>query len=230
MPRVKTKTPAKKTPARKAFVPTTATVDYGHEYPRIPVSPPFVLVYNPQRWTLLGGRVVPALHKIPLQPGVKGVTYSKGRGWNLAKLKHKLAEQGRHMLPWSLGPDGSYVAVVETRTDSGAVVDTHVSAFADTFAGSSEVRADTEAYVAWLEELMKEGNIPAPPPFVLEKLLADRRNALLAAKTDAKRKQTPTADALVHSLEAAVATLEGLVSETKKTPAKRRAAAPMVAE
>lgn len=224
------KTAGNTAPKRKAYVPETATVDHGHEYPRIPRCPPFLLAYNPVRWTVLEGQVVPQLHHVPLQDGVNGVTRDRNGAWRLAKLKDKLEQQGRTLIPWESGPDGSYVAVVETRLDSGQVVDTHVGAFTETFAGSSDLRADLPGYVAWLQQLMKDGVIPSPAPYVIERLLNEYKQEQRTASVEAKRHETAANLQRLESLERDIKALEKLVQTAPRTPVAKRAAAPTVAE
>lgn len=213
---------SKPTPKRAAYTPETATVDHGHEYPRVDVNPPFVYVYNPQRWTLLAGRVVPQLHTHPIMEGVNGVT-RRGKRWHLAALKSHIEELGRTMIPWDMGPDGeSYMSVVETRAPSGAIVDTYIPVFTETYAGSSQVGPDIEAYVDWIQSLMDSGDLPRPAPYIIEGLLADRRSTLLDNMTAQTRAPTAGRAELIASLESEVQQLEALLADAPRKPSRKR--------
>lgn len=214
---------SKPTPKRERFVPETATVDYGHEYPRVPVSAPFVYVYNPQRWTLINGRVVPQLHTVPLRDGVNHIK-REGKRWRLAQLKDRLERQGRTLIPWELGPDGSYLSVVETRAPNGRIVDTYLPVFTETYAGSSQYGPDTVAYVEWIEELMANGHLPKPAPYIVERLLADRRGALLESMTAQQRNPTAGRAELIASLESEIEQLSAMLDKAPKKPSRKRAA------
>lgn len=229
-PRKITSSTAKKTPKRRAVVPDTSAVDYGHEYPRIPIRPPFVLVYNPQRWTFLAGAVVPNLHVCPLMEGANGLSRDKAGGWQLARFDSRLEKQQRKRIPWNKGPEGSYLAVVETRTESGAVRESYVSAWTQTYAGSSQMGADLEGYVAWLQKLMKAGDLPEAPPYVVERLLSNARSGLAETQMEMKHKETTANVQRFEKLTAEVAALEKLSKSIKRTPAAKASATPSVAE
>ncbi len=57
--------------------PTFTTTDHGYDTPHLDRMPPFVLVYNPRRWTVLAGRLIPSLHVKPLEAGVNGVAIAR---------------------------------------------------------------------------------------------------------------------------------------------------------
>lgn len=211
-------------PSRKAFTPEMAQASYGHEYPRVPVTPPFLYVYNPQRWALIDGRVLPSLHKVPLMRGLNGVTKQGGR-WRLARLRDKLESQGRTMIPWEWGPDGeSYVAAVDTRDRHGNILTTYVSAFSETYAGSSVLGADVKAYADWIEALITDGRLPKPQPYIVERLLTSKRAALSDALTAQRHHHTEQRAEVIANLEVEVKQLEAMVTGAPKTPTRKRKA------
>lgn len=217
-------------PSRGQFVPETFTVDYGHDYPRVPVTHPFLYAYNPQRWTFLHGKVVPHLHMIPLQDGVNHVKAAGGR-WKLAGLRSKLETQGRTLVPWEWGPDGSYVAVVKTRVPhSGAIVDSYVPVWSDTYAGSSKLGDGSEAYAEWLQSLMDDGKLPKPELHIVEELLAERQGALVGAMNAQLRSHTESRAQAIAQMQSEIEALEALLNKAPRRKSRKRKPATLEAD
>lgn len=210
-------------PSKSSFVPEQVQSGYGNEYPRIQVMPPFLLAYSPESWTMIEGRVVPQLKKFFLLAGVNGVS-KNGKRWRLGALRSRLEEMGFTEIPWAWGPDGSYVVELDTLDKFGNVRTTYVSAFSEVYAGSSAMGADTVGYVEWLEGLMADGKLPAPAPYIIEGLIADRHSKLMDARTTQRTAPTDSRAATIANLESELEQLRAMSAGGKKTPARKRTA------
>lgn len=216
---------AKKDTAGTAYTPEFTTQDNGHGYPRIPVEPPFLYIYDPARWMVLSGRLVPRLIQAALVEGVNCVQRSKDGRWKLSMLRAKVEEQGRTVLPFDWAPDGqSYIQQVETRHGLD-VVPTHISCFSSAHAGDATVYGDSDAYSEWLASLVDSGRLPACPPHRAKVMLEDTRARLLDAESIAAKHPSAARAAKVDSLRAEIAALEAVVSDT---PTTKRATAKAV--
>lgn len=204
---------------RESAVLETSTVDHGHEHPRVPVTPPFLLAYDPKRWTFLGGHVVPQLITVPLSTGCNHATKDRRGRFDLNKLKSKLEDEERTLIPWHKGPGGkSYVDRVKTRTRAKDVVDTYVSVFCDVHAGDDRLYPRTDEYVAWILGLMEDGTLPKPAGQVVSGILEDRRRKLAHARVRAERQPSALRFERVESLEAEVEALQKLAKQGPSTP------------
>jgi len=200
--------PAEGSPS--TFVPEFETkVDGG--YPRIDVVKPYFLVFDPQRWTVMDGHVVPQLIRAPLEPGVNGFELREGK-IRRAKWAERQEEQNRKVIPFDWAPDGnSYLQEVETRTNSG-VKKTYISAWETAYVGDTETTTDTPAYVEWLRGLIAAGKLPACPPHILKRMVDKLSAALVEANVTQQKKASAEGarriEALTASLEAARAAHE----------------------
>jgi len=191
-----------------AYVPEVATTDHGHAYPRLPQSPPFLLVADSQRWHVMGGRVVPALHQQALAPGVDLVT-ADGRGrWQLARLRARIEEQGRTIVPVEAAPDGvSYIQRVDTKVGS-EVRDTYITVWETAHAGDTRTSTDIDAYSTWCAGLVDDGYIAPCPPYRLSRMLEDARTSLMHAEAAYRRTETPTHAQQVEACKANIEVIE----------------------
>lgn len=139
------------------------------EAPRLPPRPWFVLAWHPDRWTVLGGRVVPGLIEEDLANGSNGVvvTYDRDSGQthvDLSGLEENLRARGFTIIPWEA--DGSPY-IVEP------VPGAWVTRWTRTTPGSAHTEADLPAYLAWIEALQERGILPRPSARHLD-VLAER--------------------------------------------------------
>lgn len=207
-------------PSGTSFAPETTTqTDHGHGHPHIPVEPPFLYIFVPQRWHICGGRLVPRVVKLPLVRGVQKVDQDKEGRWHLARLRATLQEEGRMEIPWSWAPDGkSYVARTET-FHRGQVVTTHISCFDTCHAGDSTIYPDEVAFAAWLDGLIQAKRLPACPPHLAHAMLEEHRASLANAEILAEDKPSASRRAKVEQLRQEIAVLEAVVGD-KPTTAK----------
>lgn len=126
------------------------------------VSPPFYLCVHPDRWAVMGGRVVPFVKRLKGTPGANGVDRD-GAGRPVMKLAiAQMEEQGWRVLDWKV--DGtSYLRRVRS---TGGWVDRWTTVYA----GSAEVTFDGDGFRDWLASLVTKGLIKPPPLYVLHRL------------------------------------------------------------
>lgn len=211
-----------------SHVPGASQRDHGHEYPTTPVAPEFALVYEPGRWMVLAGRVVPDLIEQPLEAGSNGLSQSAPGKWRFAAWKSKLEEQNRTLIPWELGPDGSYCVGYDTRhPQTGQISRSYMSAFCTVYPGDSKVHANTEAYAAWLQSLIDNGHLPRPQQYLIREMLADRQQRIVALQRELDLKPTTARGVRVEVMRAEIAALEALIeAQPKAKPAKAKPSTP----
>lgn len=180
------KTQAAAQPATpQSHLPEFASESRGSSTPHLPLAPMFVLVFSPSRWHVLGGRLVPMLSKLPLEPGINGVERNKDGRWRLAKLRARLEEEDRILIDFALAPDGrSYMKEVMTRAGQGGGSDlrpTYITVWESAHAGDSRTYTDIDGYSKWLSDLVQTGKLPSCPPYRIramgETMAADIRSA-----------------------------------------------------
>lgn len=223
--------------AQRVAAPLTMTSATGVVLPFLDLAPMFALTFHPARWMVLAGKLVPSLQKVPLLPGINRVEETRDREgrarFDLSTLRAKLEREGRILIPWEWGPDGSYVRVMETQPDGGATVrETHVSAWEDAEPGARETATDLEGYVEWLEELIATGRLPKCSYAIALGLLerAINRHATASASA-AKNHHQGQAQLRAEALSQEVAVLRAYV-EAHKPQGKgaRKVAVPETAE
>jgi hypothetical protein len=218
--------------AKKTVAPKFATVDHGHDKPRIPFSPMFMLVFVPTRWMIMEGKLVPQLTKVPLDPGSNLVEGTKD-GIRASRLSARMAEEGRKRIPFEWAPDGeSYIQVVETRVGQSDV-ETYVSVFEEVYAGDSETHPDTMAYAAWLEDLVKSKKLPPCPPFQVRRMMEQEEARLLVAEASVKAHDTGPNRAAAEAHQANLKTLKAAWTKVNpkaagKKPVAKKAATPKI--
>ncbi len=163
------------------------TTDHGHGMPYLDLRPQFVFVFNPRRWTVLAGKLIPALHVMPLESGVNGVLTARDGSIRFATARARIEEQGRTLIPYEWGPDGeSYMQSIRTRPRGGKnEMDTYLTVWEQGGAGDSETYTDDDAYAAWAASLVEDGKVPACPAPLARRMLEQveqkiaRENALV---------------------------------------------------
>lgn len=137
--------------------------------PKLPSGPDFLLKAHPERWTVMAGKVVPALAKLLIQAGTNGIVLGRDKR---PKLDEVLLDQARNrwtVIPWDVGgPGTSYL-----RKPKGT--EARLLAWEKCFSGSERIVCDDVGYAAWCEKLVERGTIAPPQPYVLERMIAQRR-------------------------------------------------------
>jgi len=161
---------------------------------RVDPAPAFYLVYDPQRWDVLGDAVRPVLGKLKYMPGVGGVDLTPARYGEKRKVlmgiaKSDLAERGRKVIPWDAVPDKyadaagqkSYLRRPDGRPD------VTITIFETTYPDSTIVDTNFAAYCEWLDWLVANGFIPECPEYHLRALLSRKEEAELRAADMAQK-------------------------------------------
>ena len=162
------------------YTPETAADGTTEVLPRVPPTAPFLFAWNPVRWVVLEGQVVPSLRKVPLQPGVNRVQRTKAGKYRLGEMRAHLEERGWTLLPYAKGPGGaSYIHRARTAIGpEGAYA--HLSLWESVYPGSDQIGSDTAGYAAWVAGLVADGTIPPCPPYLADRL-RDQHRATLAS-------------------------------------------------
>jgi len=210
-----------------SYTPEFATRDLGLGHPWIDATPPFILVYSPQRWMVLAGRLVPMLSKTPLLAGVNRIEIDKDKRIRFAATRAKLEEEGRLPIPYEWGPGGqSYLTVVETRPNGSQTIQTaHVSVWESCHAGDRLPASDEDGYSRWLASLVKSGKLPACPPHLARRLLERASEALEEAEAMSS-KHGGRATIRAKAIRAKVDALTK--ASGRGTKAKAKAATPLI--
>lgn len=140
--------------------------------PNLAPNAPFFLKFNPRRWTLLEGVVVPLLGRIPIEGGVGGVdavgpTGGAKRPEPKPALDHA-RDRGEIVILHEVDGEGtSYLKYEEVKGGRH-----HHTKWETTHSGLDVTTCDMPAYVKWLVSLQERKIIPAPERVDIEGLLA----------------------------------------------------------
>ncbi len=198
--------------------PEMATQVTGSTHTCIDVHPAFYWLFAADRWTVIGGKLVPSLIKFPLAAGVNGVEVEKGGRVRFAGGWWTGPALGRKIIPWTDAPDGeSYLRCVDTRPGNGPnIVETWISVFEDAHIGARETSPDEEAYAEWLESLVNSGKLPQCHPDTARRMMDRSSERLEKTRAEAAKTGGHGAAAMrVKQLEAEVAVLRAVVDRDK---------------
>lgn len=207
--------------ATPALVEMVAT-DTGPPLPRIPASHPFLLAWNPSNWHVMGGKLIPRLRKVRLQPGVNRVEKSKDGRWKTGALRTHLEERGWSILPYDRGPDGSYMVQVDCEPVRGMRATAYLETWASAYPGSDQIGSDPTAYAEWCAALVEDGTIPACPPYIADRL-ADQYQTTLSRYQEEIGRGNSTLAAHAKALEANIAVLTAYL-EADRAPVRTKSA------
>ena len=181
-----------------SVVPNLGSVTRVTPYTRVEASVAFMLKAHPNRWTVLGGQVVPLFGRLVLQPGINGVqrigtrlnasearATAEDRGWKLIPFE---AVPAHHVAP---GQQPSYLYCPEGRPDATLLL------YQRCYPGSERSDCDEVRYLEFCAHLETAGIINPPALWVLEQLaeklhreadaLADKAREHTSYKTSAAR-------------------------------------------
>lgn len=216
---------------RRSITPEFATVDHGHGYPRIDLTPPFVYVFSPNRWDVIDGRLVPLLGKQQLARGANRIDQDKAGRWKLADWHAKLEREGRMRIPFSWAPDGeSYLVEVDSKPDGLAEAGVAViSCFESVYPGDDQSYGDVTAYADWLASLVTSGKLPPCPTQIVRRKLdaaqskqASLQHLMNGKPSGATARKLEAVTRVVECLERELADRQGQIETKKAAPAKRR--------
>jgi hypothetical protein len=163
----------------ESYTPDTMLDGVVEVLPKLPPSPPFYLAWHPTRWVVLEGRVVPSLRRVNLQPGVNHVTRNREGRYRVGALRSHLEERGWSLVPYSVGPRGSYMQRVRTGLGPEGS-HAHLTTWESAYPGSDQVGSDSAGYAQWCADLVDSGTVPTCPPYIADRL-RDRHQSTLAA-------------------------------------------------
>jgi len=159
--------------AMELVTPEFSTRSTGITEPFLPANPPFLLVFDPMRWTVMQGLLIPGLITVPLERGVQNVDMGKDKKYRIAALRAKIEDQGRRIIPYAWAPNGtSYIQKVTTRPEGRRdTAVAHISVWEKYEPGSRDTYPDEKAYAEWAAGLVAPDKLPACPPHVARRML-----------------------------------------------------------
>lgn len=190
--------------------------------PDIESAAPFYLKAHHERWTVIGGQVVPQFGKLKLQPGLNGASEDERTKRLLFKVAQGQAEERDWVIiPWEAvppehleeGEEPSYMVQVEGRPD------VYLLRYERVFPGSSVRGTDEKGFLEFCAYLLEQGLIKPPPLYVLSRMLEQKQSEL--ARASDKSARTGRFSLTVKRLEADVAALEKAI-EGRQEPARTR--------
>jgi len=198
--------------------------------PDIESSAPFFLKAHPERWTVIGGQVVPAFGKLKLQPGLNGVGEDERTKRILWKAAQGQAEERDWtIIPWEAvppehleeGEEPSYLVQVEGRADC------YLLRYERVYPGSKVRGTDEKGYLEFCAHLLEKGVLKPPQLYVLERMLEKAEQDLQSAEERASR--TGKGARVVKRLQQDVEAIQAAIGD-RKAPARTRAARPQLGD
>lgn len=212
--------------AQKPRQPVMATQATGATHPHLDVAPPFYLVFHPERWTVMSGKLIPAFLKFPLAAGVNNVSVDRDGRINFSRARAKLEEMGRREIPWEWAPDSvSYLKCVDTRPGGSTDIrETWMSCWEDAGIGARDTSTDEEAYAEWAESLVTSGKLPPCDPSVVRRMLERATERWEKSKSKShKEGDAGPAHIRAGQLAEEVKVLQAVVNAHKTEKAKAKA-------
>lgn len=165
-------------PAESAAVeetPDLGGTKRGQELPPAgPPSPPFYLAVHPNRWCVMGGRVIPQARQMMLRPGSGGIDSDGAGRPKPSTAIAEAEEQGWTVIPWDvLGKGTSYLRRIQS---TGG----WVTRWTTLHPGAEDITVDEDGYASFWAGLIDEGRLDGPAPWVLEKLASNYRKEIEA--------------------------------------------------
>lgn len=220
---VPTNTPQASAPTGAAYVPDLGAVTRAQPVTEIDASPAFLLKAHRERWTVMGGKVIPLFGRIVLQPGVGGVSSRPGGKIDAADARNMAEQQGWTIIPTSAIPDHhadangtkSYLYRPEGREDVTLLRYTRC------FPGSKALEVDEAGYVEFCEHLQDTGVIERPKAYALDALM-QRLAKEAGALSDRARNQSSYQGA-AEMAAAQVAVVAAQLATLRAAPSAGRA-------
>ena len=141
---------------------------------RLPIkttNDPFYLVHSPLAWDLLktsnGWEILPQIHSLPRTAGMNGMGMTPGGGVDDFRTLQKLrVEQGFTIL--EMDYDGGYL--IEWKNQFGQPYYTDMWTTPKQIGGKIRWVTDDEGLNDFKRDLVKNGVVPAPDEYVIDKL------------------------------------------------------------
>jgi len=205
-------------PTGTAYVPDLGPVTREQPATQVDACPPFLLKAHRERWTVMGGKVIPLFGRIVLQAGVGGVSSRPGGKIDAADARNMAESAGWTIIPTTAIPDHhasaggvkSYLYRPESRDDVTLLI------YTKCYPGSKILECDAPRYVEFCEHLQDSGVIDRPPAYVLDKLL-QRLTHEAGALADRSRNQSSYSGAAAEAA-AQVAVVAAQLATLRSTP------------
>lgn len=208
-----------KTPHEASTQPRPVDVDFystdaGVGAATIDASPKFVFAHHPKRWTIVDGRIVPELIRVPLQSGLNRVMVGTDGRVRMHDTRALLEQKSRVIIGPELGPGGkSYLQAVDTLSN-GKIVPAVITVWETAHAGESKTEWDYGAYADWLESLVASGKIAPITQHRAGEIAAATRQLLDKAITRLGTERA-TGSARVQELRTQLAIWEAAAKKTR---------------
>lgn len=148
------------------------------QFPTVDAQPPFYLVCDRNRWAVVGGRLIPQLHKLVGVPGANGADRANGQV-SMTLAIASAVEGGRIVIPHDVdGPGRSYLRAwqvgwqVDKRTRQPFALLSWHTRWEQLFIGSPAIVTDESGYVSWVAGLVERGVLPPAQPYVYDRLVS----------------------------------------------------------
>lgn len=201
-----------------AFVPDVAAPD-AQRVTRVPPCPPFFFRAHPERWTILGGEIVPNFAMVQLMAGLNNTEQVLRRGQpervRIGGARESAVARGWTIIPIASVPPHhvkpgqvrSYLYCPDGRPD------VHLSIYTKVYPGSDQIGTDQKGFIEFCRYQVEQGVIPPPPLYVLEKMLANAEERIAKA-TDRSQRSTQAAGA-VRAIEQEIEVLRAAIGKTR---------------
>lgn len=158
---------APSSPATNAWSPTF-TEEARVNLPRLPATPPRLLMWHPERWTVMQGKVIPLMGSIKLQAGINRMRQGGDGRFQKLETEATAEESGWRVIATDVdGPGTSYIQQVAPGV--------FLSRWERAFPGSSHTEVDEAGYAGWCRSLIDRGIVARAAPYVLEMLRSKRQ-------------------------------------------------------
>jgi hypothetical protein len=195
--------------AGSEYSPNLGAAGTGQRVTRVEARAAFLFRAHPERWQVLGGRVLPALGRLPLVPGVNAVELDERTGaLRVQTAKAEAAERGWTVIPTSCVPPSSGLSSYLYRPTGRP--DVTICAWEKCFPGSASTAPDEDGWIEFLTFLVDDGHVEECPMYVLDRMRSDALSRLDRAIDKSAR--NPSAASAVERIKAEVEVIEGEIA------------------
>jgi len=191
------------------YTPNVGASGVGERVTKVEPRAAFLYRAHPERWQVVGGRVLPLLGRMPLMPGLNNVELDERTGsLRVRAAKAAAEERGWTVIPTSTVVPGSgrssYLYRPKGRPDVTLCI------YELCFPGSSVTQADTAGWVAFLSHLVDSGIVEPSPLYVLDRMRASAISRLDRAINKVQR--APAAASQVERIKAEIEVIEAEIA------------------
>ena len=199
------------------FIPADGTGTRTMRRTEVPSIAPFMLKHHPKRWTVMGGKVIPAFGRLKFIPGVNGCNVSIDRAGveTVQPGQARLAaeEAGWIMIPFASTPPThgltSYLWKPSGRPDLCLL------RYERVYTDSDTIECDEVRYLEFCQYQIDSGVIKPPAPHVLRRMRDDLQQRFEAASD--KAATVPSYKSVAARLAKDVAAIEAELAKRTET-------------